>query len=100
VRMMLRVMVVGVVDVDGGGGEGGDVVGDDGGEVRGSLLPPLRGGVRQDGPQETRVRWGDVYDEDFFVLVVLWDRGGLFYGHPRRGGGELPLLDGGTVARS
>jgi hypothetical protein len=96
--MMLRVVVVGVVDVDDGGGEGGDVVGDDGGEVRGSLLPPLRGGIRQDGPQETRVRWGDVDDEDLFILVVLWDRGGHFYGYPRRGGGELPLPDSRTVA--
>ena len=91
-------MVVGVVDVDDGGGEGGDVVGDDGGEVRGSLLPPLGGGVRQYGPQETRVCWSDVDDEDFFVLVVLWDWCGFFYNHPRRGGGEFPLSDGRTVA--
>ena len=90
---------MGVVDVDDDVGEGGDVVGDDGGEVRGSLLPPLRGGVRQDGPQETRVRWGDVNDEDFFVLVVLWDWYGFFDYYPRRGGCELPLPDGRTVAR-
>ncbi len=81
---------MGVVDVDDDGG--------DGGEVRGSLLPPLRGRIRQDGPQETRVRWGDVDDEDLFVLVILRDRGGLFDYHPRRGGGELPLPDGRTVA--
>ncbi len=94
----MRLVFGGVVDVDDDGGEGGDVVGDDGGEVRGSLLPPLRGGVRQDGPQETRVCWGDVDDEDLFVLVVLRDRGGLFDYHPWRGGSDFPLPDGGTVA--
>jgi hypothetical protein len=73
-------------------------MGDDGGGVRGSLLPPLGGGVRLDGPQEARVRWGDVDDENLFVLVVLRDWGGPFDHHPWRGGSDFPLPDGGTVA--
>ncbi len=84
--------------MDDDGGEGGDAEGDDGGGVRGSLLPPLEGGVRLDGPQEAHVCWGDIDDEDFFVLVVLRDWGGPFNHHPRRGGSDWPLSDGGTVA--
>ncbi len=79
-----RLVFGGVVDVDDDGGEDGDVGGDGGGGVRGSLLPSLGGGVRLDGPQEARVRWGDVDDEDLFVLVVLRDRGGPFDHYPWR----------------
>jgi hypothetical protein len=92
-------------DDEGGVGmrdDGGEVDVVDGGDeagVRGSLLPPLGGGVRLDGPQEARIRWGDADDEYLFVLVVFRDRGGFLNHHPLRGGGVAPLLSGGTVAR-
>ncbi len=94
----MRLVLGVVVGMRDDGGEDGDAVGDGEGGVRGSLLPPLGGGVRLDGPQEARVCWGDIDDEDFFVLVVLWDWGWHFDHHPWRGGSDWPLPDGGTVA--
>jgi hypothetical protein len=96
----MRLVLEGVFGMRDDGGEDDDADGDDEGGVRGSLLPPLGGGVRLDGPQEARVRWGDADDEDLFVLVVFQDRGGFLNYHPWRGGGVIPLLSGGTVARS
>ncbi len=95
----MRVVLEGAVGMRDDGGEDDVVDWDDGGGERGSLLPPLGGRVRLDGPQEARIRWGDADDEDLFVLVVFRDRGGPLEYHPWWGGGVAPLLGDGTVAR-